>query len=193
MVLLFTRRQWLVPARKPVKLRAIPNAKIMRIHATILLASSALILCALASGCSKKPAPASGTAETPSSPGPSAQSESQTMAEKVDKHVEAALAAPNTAEARQWLKPPGHVFFKADKRQVAQLVEDFYAAGATQVFFVEIAKDNDKEIADSMVVVLPKDSITRVKVFSVGERADGMFDNDPTPDSGQKYLYYGLD
>jgi len=165
----------------------------MRVHATILLAGCALILCVLTSGCGQKPAPAKGTAEAPSSPGPSAPSESRTTAEKVDKHVEAALAAPNKAEARQWLKPPGHVFFKADKQQVAQLVEDFYAAGAAQVFFIEIARDNDREIADSMIVVLPKDSATRAKVFSVGERADGMFDNDPTPDSGQKYLYYGLD
>jgi len=115
------------------------------------------------------------------------------MAEKVDEHAEAALAAPNKAEARQWLMPPGHVFFKADKQQITQLVKDFYAAGAAQVFFAEIAKDNDKEIADSMIVVLPKDSATRAKIFPVGERADGMFDNDPTPDSGQKYLYYGLD
>jgi len=165
----------------------------MRIHATTLLAGSALILCALISGCSQKPAPANGTAEAPSSSSPSVPSDSQAMAEKVDRHVEAALAAPNKAEARQWLKPPGHVFFKADKQEVAQLVEDFYAAGAAQVLFVEIARDNDKEIADSMVVVLPKDSAIRAKVFSVGERADGMFDNDPMPDSGQKYLYYGLD
>ena len=165
----------------------------MRIHATILLAGSALILCALTSGCSQKPAPANGTAAAPSSPGLSAPSENQTMAEKVDKHVEAALAAPNKAEAHSGLMSPGHVFFKADKQQVTQLVEDFYAAGAAQVFFTEIAKDNDKEIADSMVVVLPKDSATRAKIFPVGERADGMFNNDPTPDSGQKYLYYGLD
>ena len=115
------------------------------------------------------------------------------MNDKVDKHVDEALAAPNKAEARQWLKPPGHVFFKANKGQVAQLVEDFYAAGATQVFFAEIARDNDKEIADSMIVVLPKDSAIRAKVFSVGERGDSMFDNDPTSDTGQKYLYYGLD
>ena len=44
-----------------------------------------------------------------------------------------------------------------------------------------------------MIIVLPKDSAIRAKVFSVGERGDSMFDNDPTSDTGQKYLYYGLD
>jgi hypothetical protein len=182
-----------VLGRASVKLRAIPNAKIMKTRATALLAGSALALFALISGCSREAAPSSGAAEMSSPPSQPAQSKDQAINDKVDKHVDEALAAPNKAEARQWLKPPGHVFFKANKGQVAQLVEDFYVAGATQVFFAEIARDNDKEIADSMIVVLPKDSTIRAKVFSVGERGDGMFDNDPTSDTGQKYLYYGLD
>jgi hypothetical protein len=42
-------------------------------------------------------------------------------------------------------------------------------------------------------VVLPKDKDARTKIFEVGSRADAAYQNDPTTDKGQKYLYYSLD
>jgi hypothetical protein len=44
-----------------------------------------------------------------------------------------------------------------------------------------------------LLVVLPKDTALRAKLFSIGNRADEAFQNDPVTESGQDYLYYWLD
>jgi len=103
------------------------------------------------------------------------------------------MAGSAKAEARQWIKAPSHIFFKADPKEVAQFVEAFYGAGATQVLIADIEEHEGKQYGESLLVVLPKDAAMRKKLFEIGSRADTAFQNDETSDKGQKYLYYSLD
>ncbi len=91
------------------------------------------------------------------------------------------------------MKQPKHVFFKADPKQVGQFVEAFYGAGATQVLIADIEEHEGTQYGEALLVVLPKDSGIRARLFEVGGRADTAFQNDPVSDKGQKYLYYSLD
>ena len=51
------------------------------------------------------------------------------------------------SEAREWLKDPAHVFFKADRKTVSQFDEDFYAVGVAQVLFVDLESHAGKEFS----------------------------------------------
>ena len=55
----------------------------------------------------------------------------------IDEHGDEALTKNNKGEAREWLKDESHIFFKANRKQIAQFIEDFYSAGATQVYIVD--------------------------------------------------------
>jgi len=115
-------------------------------------------------------------------------------ASKDDEHGEKVMAATNKAEARQWLKDSSrHLIFKGDRKEVVKLVEDFYKAGATKVFICDIESHDGNDYAGGLLIVLPKDSDARGKVFKVAEKADTAFENDPTKDEGQKYIYYAFD
>lgn len=113
----------------------------------------------------------------------------------IDKHGDEIMQSATKAEARDWMQTANtnHVFFKADAKQVAQYVNDFYQAGATQVLIVDIEEEQGYQYGEALLVVLPKDPAARVKLFQVGSRADTDFQNDPVSDQGQKYLYYSLD
>jgi hypothetical protein len=102
------------------------------------------------------------------------------------------FSATNKAEAKQWLKKPSHTPFKESKKKVARFVEDFYDSGATKVFVadLETSSNGQTEIAKSLIVVLPRDSASRHKVFSVATRASREWWNDPDGDVGQMYLFY---
>ena len=150
-----------------------------------LLTSSLLIALVLASGCSKSRSTAAGD-------GSSEQSQDSLIA-GIDKHGDEIMASSAKAEARQWMKQPKHVFFKADPKEVAQFVEDFYQAGAVQVFIADIEEESGNQYGESLLVVLPKDANARAKLFEVEARADTAFQDDPVSDKGQKYLYNGLD
>src|SRR5271169_2812162 len=63
----------------------------------------------------------------------SAQDEDTSHWKVVDEHGDEALTKNNKGEAREWLKDSSHVFFKGDRKKIAQFIEDFYSAGATQV------------------------------------------------------------
>jgi hypothetical protein len=76
---------------------------------------------------------------------------------------------------------------------VAQFVEEFYDAGAMQVFIADIAEQGGNQYGESLLVVLPKDANTRGKLFEIGARAETAFQDDAVSDKGQKYLYYSLD
>ena len=112
---------------------------------------------------------------------------------KIDKHGDEVMASNAKAEARQWMKQPSHIFFKADPKQVAQFVEDFYGAGATQVLIADIEEHEGKQYGEALLVVLPKDATARAKIFQVNSRAETAFQDDSVSDKGQKYLYYSLD
>jgi hypothetical protein len=158
----------------------------MRNVIRILLIGSTLAVFALVGGCSKQQSTA--TADSAS------EAESQGSLEaRVDKHGDKIMASSAKAEARQWMKQPSHIFFKADPKAVAQFVEDFYRAGAAQVLIADIEEHEGKQFGEALLVVLPKDASVRVKLFEIGSRADTAFQNDSVSDRGQKYLYYSLD
>lgn len=137
-----------------------------------LLISSLLVAAAFVSGCGKSESPA---------------------AAKIDKQGDEVMASSTKAEARQWMKGPKHVFFKADPKEVAKFVDAFYQAGAVQVLFADIEEHGGYQYGESLLVVLPMDASARAKLFEIGARAETAFQNDPQPDVGQKYLYYSLD
>ncbi|PWU21509.1 MAG: hypothetical protein C5B50_01565 [Verrucomicrobia bacterium] len=152
-----------------------------------LLLCLILISLAICGGCSKQQS-------TAASRDDSDEQGKGSLEARVDKHGDEVLAsAGKTAEARQWMKQPKHVFFKADPKQVAQFVEDFYIAGATQVLMADIEEHEGIQYGEAMLIVLPKDAAARKKLFEIGDRADAAYQNDPTTDKGQKYLYYSLD
>jgi hypothetical protein len=155
----------------------------MKIKFISSMAGVTLIALILASGCSKR--------SFPSSEGGGSSGE-QTIS-KVDQHGDEVMASDKKAEARAWMKQPKHVFFKADAKQVGQFVEDFYSAGATQVFIADIEEEEGSQYGEALLVVLPKEKDARAKLFDIGARADAAYQNDPTTDKGQKYLYYSLD
>lgn len=103
------------------------------------------------------------------------------------------MASDKKAEAREWMKQPSHIFFKADPKEVGQFVEEFYQAGATKVFIADIEENGGNQYGEALLVVLPRDGSARAKLFEIGSRADTAYQNDPVTDKGQKYLYYSLD
>jgi dsDNA-binding SOS-regulon protein len=159
----------------------------MKTTLTPLMAGLMLLALALGSGCNK-----AGSGSSASSSG-SDDSSHGSLESRVDQHGDEVMASTTKAEARAWMKQPKHVFFKADARQVAKFVEDFYSAGATQVLVCDIEEEEGNQYGEALLVVLPKDKDARTKIFEVGSRADAAYQNDPTTDKGQKYLYYSLD
>jgi hypothetical protein len=150
-----------------------------------MMAGLMLLALALASGCNKAGSSAnSGGAE---------DSSSGSLETRVDTHGDEVMASDKKAEARAWMKQPKHVFFKADAKEVGKFVEDFYGAGASQVLICDIEEEEGTQYGEGLLVLLPKDKDARVKLFEIDSRANTAFQNDPTTDKGQKYLYYSLD
>jgi hypothetical protein len=146
-----------------------------------------LMLLALASGCNKSRSgsTASGSDADDSSGG--------SLEQRVDHHGDEVMASDKKAEARAWMKQPKHVFFKADAKEVGKFVEDFYGAGASQVLICDIEEEEGTQYGEGLLVLLPKDKDARAKLFEIDSRANTAFQNDPTSDKGQKYLFYSLD
>lgn len=158
----------------------------MKTKFTPLLAGLMLIALAFGSGCNKVGSSSSASGDADDSSGGSLET-------RVDKHGDEVMASTTKAEAREWMKQPKHVFFKAEAKQVGKFVEDFYTAGATQVLICDIEENEGTQYGEALLVVLPKDKDARAKLFDIGSRADAAYQNDPTTDKGQKYLYYSLD
>ncbi len=151
-----------------------------------LLTGSMLVAFALLCGCNKDSSTSAGNSDS------GGQTDGGLIA-RIDKHGDEIMASSTKAEARAWMKQPKHVFFKVDPKEVAQFVEDFYNAGATQVFIADIEEEGGNQYGESLLVVLPKDPAVRTKLFEVESRADTAFQDDPVKDSGQKYLYNSFD
>jgi len=145
-----------------------------------------LMLAALATGCNKADSSSASSSDTD-------DDSKGTLEQRVDKHGDEVMASTTKAEAREWMKQPKHVFFKAEPKQVARFVQEFYDAGATQVLICDIDEEEGTQYGEGLLVVLPKDKDARAKLFAIGVRADTAYQNDPTTDKGQKYLYYSLD
>ena len=110
-----------------------------------------------------------------------------------DKHCDEALAGQNKGEAREWLQDAKHVFFKSDRKKIAQFIEDFYLAGATQVYIVDTEQHDAIVYGGALLVVLPKDAAARAKIFTMDQGVAQAFDEDAVKDEGQKYLYHAFD
>jgi len=158
----------------------------MKTKFTQWMAGLMLIALALAGGCNK-----AGSGSSASSG--DADDDKGTLEERVDRHGDEVMTSTTKAEAREWMKQPEHVFFKADAKQVGKFVEDFYGAGATQVLICDIEEEEGAQYGEGLLVVLPTDKDARKKLFEVDARANTAFQNDSTSDKGQKYLYYSLD
>jgi len=158
----------------------------MKTKLSRLMAGLMLMALALGCGCNKA---GSGSSASDGDSG-----DAKDLITKVDKHGDEVMAASTgKAEARAWMKRPHHVFFKADAKQVGQFVEDFYGAGATQVLICDVEEHEGSQYGEGLLVVLPKEKDARAKLFEIDARANTAFQNDPTTDKGQKYLYYSLD
>jgi hypothetical protein len=149
-----------------------------------LVLGSVLLGIALVSGCGKRPAASART-------GPEQPSQDSLEA-RIDRHGDEIMVSSSKAEARQWMKQPLHGFLKANPMEVGRFVEEFYSAGASQVFIADIEEHEGKQFGEALLVVLPKDASARGRLFDVGARAATAFQNDPVSDKGQKYLYYSL-
>jgi hypothetical protein len=112
---------------------------------------------------------------------------------KVDEHGDEALAGKNKGEAREWLKDASHIFFKGDRKQIAQFIEDFYSAGAAQVYIVDTETHKGSVYGGAILVVLPQDVAVRAKIFSMDKDVARAFDEDSVMDQGQKYLFHAFD
>jgi hypothetical protein len=143
-----------------------------------------LFCCLCIVGCEDQPAapPAADNAAEPT-----------TLVERIDRHGDEAMAGTAKAEAREWLKSDNHVLFKGDRKELAKLVEDFYAAGAKQIYIIDIESHEGHDYGGALLVLLPTDAATRGRLFEIGKRAEAMYQEDPVSDKGQKYLYYGFD
>lgn len=155
--------------------------------ASHIVAYSVVALLLTGAGCSKKEGTGSNSAASVES-----KPEVVNVAE-LDKAGEEDLASPNKAEARQWLKAPSHVVFKGEKQSVIKFVDEFYAASAVTVYVTGIEKLGNTDVTETLLVVLPKDSAERARVFEVGNRFGQTIHDDPDKDLGQKYLSFVLD
>jgi hypothetical protein len=130
-------------------------------------------------------------------PEPSAADMAAEAAE-MDSWVAEDLAADGAAApARDWLSADGHMLFEGDPEMVQTLIDDFYAAGAPNVWFIGIEQIGQASVSASIAVELPPDSVTRSQIL----RTEAKFWHDPesqsepetTDDVGQRYLVVSFD
>src|SRR5262249_49863507 len=88
-------------------------------------------------GCGKQSGSGSGGSSSSSSDEGDGDVADKPLEVRIDHHGDEIMASSNKYEAREWLKDPKHVFFKADRKEIAKYIEDFYTAGATQVMIAE--------------------------------------------------------
>jgi hypothetical protein len=166
------------------------NFRIALLSLKLLFIASLLTLIPFA-GCGKQSASSSGGSSS-SDQGDGDVSD-QPVEVRVDHHGDEIMASDKKYEAREWMKDPNHVFFKEDKKQVSQYIEDFYSAGATQVVIGDTEEHDGTTYAGAVLVVLPTDSAARAKLFEINSKVGPFFQEDPVTDKGQKYLYYTPD
>lgn len=122
----------------------------------------------------------------------------QEYVSKVYRDEDKDFAASKKAEAREWLKSPLHTILGEDKKKILKYVNDFYTAGAKQVYVADIethlnGKGPPTENAKYLLVVTPQDEETRRKFFVVHWEVVKAFGFDADDDVGQKYTWYPID
>ena len=126
-------------------------------------------------------------------PDASVSKDAKSEAEDADKEIEEWLGEPDKAEARNWLQGDSHILFEGDKATAKKLVNDLYSAGATEVWVIGISEIGGSEVAAAFVAVLPGDSAARKRIFAVESAFQQLVDDEPTRDTGQKYLHFSFD
>jgi hypothetical protein len=105
----------------------------------------------------------------------------------VAKEVESGAAGP----ARGWLGDSDNLLFDGDPQAVQTLIEDLYAAGAVDIWFIGIEQIAGRNVSASIAVQLPDEPAARAPLFDAHARY--WQDADPDPDSGQRYLEFAFD
>ena len=132
------------------------------------IAYSVIVLLLAVSGCGKKDVAGSSSAT-------STESKPEVVdVAALDKAGDEELAEANKAEARQWLKAPSHALFKGERQVVIKFVDDVYAAGAVTVYVTGIETLGGNEVTETMLLVLPKDSAVRARVFGFLDVSSGI-------------------
>ena len=111
-----------------------------------------------------------------------------------DKECEGYLKEPLACEAKEWLAKPNTTLWKGDRKRIAKLIDEFYAAGAAKVH-ASPDKLESTQVCALFIITLPTEADARKKVFGV-EAAFYKEVGDPseaTKDEGQKFLKFPLD
>jgi hypothetical protein len=98
-------------------------------------------------------------------------------------------------EAITWLTQhaANHGVAEWEKAEAIDLFKEFYAAGAKQIDVIDVDTAGDIEIASQFIVTLPTDAADRARVFALEAQFQAEYDEDPTPDRGQRYLQLTTD
>lgn len=112
---------------------------------------------------------------------------------ELDEFSEEMMKDETVLEARSWLKGDSKRCFRKRKHDVSmKLVEELYAAGASEVKVISPEDVGEAQVADLLMVVLPKDRKGRKGVFDWEKKFAALQKTDPTKDVGQKYLPVSL-
>jgi hypothetical protein len=105
--------------------------------------------------------------------------------------------------ALEWLRNTSqHMLWKGDRAAIARHLEEQQKAGASEIWAVDLAKEEGHEICASFVLVLPQGA-ARAKLISLhnefwktylGSEASAEDLKEFTiADEGQKYIFYNFD
>ena len=100
------------------------------------------------------------------------------------------LAAGTAVPAVGWLDHEKHGTFEADPRFLDELIDEFAAAGAVNVYMVGVESFAGGQLSDSIAVELPADPGVRAELFAIEARVWG---GEGTPDVGQAFLTLSMD
>jgi hypothetical protein len=111
-----------------------------------------------------------------------------------DEYVEESFSGADSAQARGWLATPGNVVIDFEEdRKVNALVEQLYAAGATDVRFMRIEKYESENSAGSLAARLPADPAARARVLRVHDEYSAQYGGEGLPDVGQRFVEFPYD
>ncbi len=100
------------------------------------------------------------------------------------------LARGAAADAREWLRTPGNRLLEGRTEDVQLLVDNLYRDGATQIWFTGIEQFGESFLSASLAVELPEDPGNRLALLR--REAEFWVDKTPSPDVGQRYLYFSF-
>lgn len=115
-----------------------------------------------------------------------------------DNFIQRLLRLQNTKEAREWLEgstrvSPRTLGEDGSTTISKQLVEEIYAAGAVQVWAVEIDSYDKGENTGKLVIELPKDARDREMILRIIAKVAESQGFEPEPDMGQCFVFVMLD